>query len=76
MTAAQYAQLVADGQVSENELYGITDAEMNAYGKKILSVGDPENPLDAANKSYVDNAAAAADEKADGISASARAEFN
>ena len=76
MTAAQYAQLAADDKVSENELYSITDVELNSYGKKILSVGDPENPLDAANKSYVDTAADRANIKADNISSSAKAEFN
>ena len=48
---------------------------MNTYGKKILSVGAPENPLDAANKSYVDTAIASIDTKADGINTSARNEF-
>lgn len=75
MTAAQYAQLVAEDKVSENELYSITDAEMNAYGKKILSVGTPENPLDAANKSYVDTAVDNVVKKADGISTATGDEF-
>ena len=52
MTAAEYASLTSK---ADDQLYVITDEEINAFGERILSVGTPISGTDAANKDYVDS---------------------
>ena len=57
MTAAQYAENEFNDNIADDQVYVITDDEMNAYGKHILSVatGADSPSHAAANKKYVDD---------------------
>lgn len=52
-----YKQLQENGEISENEIYLITDPIIDAANDKIINVADPTDETDASNKKYVDQQA-------------------
>jgi hypothetical protein len=50
-----YHKLVVDN-IIDNKLYIVSSDNINAFGEKIINVGEPENENDAVTKKYVDNA--------------------
>lgn len=54
VSRAIYKQLQDNGDISENEIYLITDPILDAADDRILNTADPIDGTDAANKQYVD----------------------
>lgn len=55
ITDDDYHQLVVDNDVVSNMLYVVSSENINAYGQRIVNLGNPNVSSDAASKQYVDD---------------------
>ena len=56
ISAEKYAELLmTEGGITSTDLYVVSSEYVTGYDKRIIDVGKPQNPSDAATKKYVDD---------------------
>ena len=68
LTQDEFHERVLAGNLPDNELYAVTYDDFNVYGNRVINIGDPISANDATNKTYVDTAVKAVDDKVEELS--------